>query len=228
MAGLLKLDINEGKIQTSGTFHIPEGCKVLPVCEAGADRSGLLHDILKRRGGDYLLTEPHGALEGVDPFFVFSLSAGQVEEAIFEGKPFDADAEMSYQYSPLESIEEKVFEEVAKHKRIKRYLEETIEENYPGLLEKVKNRDVAEAKRLRGLADELLYMDMIHSKRPYCVLSFKKAVHVMLARLVEVAASEPGVSLAKITIVPINSPDPINFKAEIAAKWMDEIGKMFV
>lgn len=195
-------------------FVIPHSTKVYCVCEAGMNRSQILHVIVKNKAPNPQFVEPpHGSTGGLDPFI------NEEDRIDSEGFP----VQTPYAYAKLPEAKNDLFNQLMKTDRVPRLIEDFLT---PDLNPSPYNKRMVPRfeKALLARSNLRIMFDSIFDeaiKRGAVFMLFNKALHVTLFRLLE-RANILKRDLNKIIIYPIQSDDPIvNNDYEQAQNFVD-------
>ncbi len=160
---------------------------IYPICSSGADRSWIVHELLKR--ANYPVEAAHGAESGYDPYPV-----GVTQLAKNAGR---------YAFS---AADPKIFFKGAS--RHARRCWNGVDRDFLGIIKGANpGRDVPDATELRAWFDEHYWGKILREGGQLICLG-QRAVEISRARLEEVAAKE-GFNLERVTLHAIRMDSPL-------------------
>jgi hypothetical protein len=199
-AVILEFSQETKEFKLSGEINLPSDANIYPVCEAGENRSQIMTLILQKEHRELKVAQPHGAKGSVDPFILPTMSADELQHS----EVADWEREMAYQFYP--TLTEPLYEKELETKRVSRMGEAELKIH----INAIQKRSIKELKIARNHMDKNYFGKMINDG---ChVISFNQSVHIMMARLVEVAKKQNKI-LNRVVLHPVESDDPAVLKA---------------
>lgn len=174
-------------LPAGGPISIEEGSVAYPICLSGAEISQTLHQVLKQRKGITVIN-PHGAVNGNDPYFGFEISSENdyVRKAIPKCGTFE------HTFSCVE---------------VPRFGDKFVHDNFYSPNDSFPQRMESSREAMRKFMTENYFRNpTLQPGKKHFFIAVNRAVHIIMYRLLEA-----NVNLSNVIIVAINYPDQFLF-----------------